>query len=317
MYLKICVGMVLLFVTLLAIAGCGTERASTPQKFKADVEILFGGQTISGQLWVDGSKYRVDILTAEPPLAILVDSEVDSSWIVNPKIGQYQVIASNSEISRKKDPFQGLKYIMEIGESANLGTEKYEGFDCEKILIKMNDRDLMTQWFALSLGFPIKIVDHTRPNTSIEVKNISREDFDENTFILPSKFIRVDAEQNTREETSFIDTLPPVAGENIIGRQAPVLENVKAGYELRVKTDPSKSVYVRFKNTGQMPAECYIRFLKDGEEITGQKVGTASYRNVTLEKSGLATNNTWDQPGADETVIRILRGMMSLEVKHP
>ena len=88
-----------------------------------------------------------------------------------------------------------------------VGTETVKGYKCDKYLFTFKNKEMgtMTQWFAIKLGYPIKII-----NTSdmmgeaiTELQNIKKASVRDDLFIVPSDYKEIKDSQ-----------IPQMPGEN-------------------------------------------------------------------------------------------------------
>ncbi len=80
-----------------------------------------------------------------------------------------------------------------------LETETVKGYKCDKYLFTFKNKEMrtMTQWFAIELGYPIKII-----NTSdivgeviTELQNINTASVRDDLFIVPSDYQEINDSQ--------------------------------------------------------------------------------------------------------------------------
>ncbi len=72
-----------------------------------------------------------------------------------------------------------------------LGTEKVEGYECDKILYTYRDKSMgvMTQWIARELNYPIKMLyEGPQGKTTMEYKNIKKGGVSDSSFSVPSDY---------------------------------------------------------------------------------------------------------------------------------
>jgi len=75
-----------------------------------------------------------------------------------------------------------------IADKKHMGTEKVNGYKCDKYEIIYHDRSLgkMSQWFSKKLNYPIKIIyNGPQGEMVVEYKNIKQGKVDSSLFEIP------------------------------------------------------------------------------------------------------------------------------------
>ncbi|MCP4567229.1 MAG: hypothetical protein GY841_06590 [FCB group bacterium] len=301
-------GLLMIVIVGSMIIGCSGGK--TPKgHFTADIVIGEGQKTVMGQFYSQGSRYRIAMKPGAINMVLIVDQTADQTFFVAPGQKSYRLLESNSPAIKRLDPFQAFKYAALEGTTRKEGTETIAGFECEKIVVSDGGKDLMIKWLAPGMAQPIKIAElEDVGDHYMELSNIEFIAVDDSLFEIPSNYEESILSASTSEsETSF--TTKTVV--------APVKTPVKSGEELRVSVNPEDKIFIRFKSMAQQgESVCRVIFYENGREISSDVVGSVGYRTVTLKKLGASTKNTWEAP-ADEVALRILRGMMLLEVRKP
>jgi outer membrane lipoprotein-sorting protein len=88
-----------------------------------------------------------------------------------------------------------------------VGTETVKGYQCDKYSFTFKNKEMgtMTQWFAIKLGYPIKIVNTSDMlgEVKTELQNIKTASVRDDLFIVPSGYQEINDSQ-----------IPQIPGEN-------------------------------------------------------------------------------------------------------
>jgi hypothetical protein len=88
-----------------------------------------------------------------------------------------------------------------------VGTETVKGYKCDKYLFTFKNKEMgtMTQWFAIKLGYPIKIINKSDMMGEVitELQNIKKASVRDDLFIVPSDYQEIQESQ-----------IPQMPGEN-------------------------------------------------------------------------------------------------------
>ena len=110
------------------------------------------------------------------------------------------------------EPWCGLDFVgMQQGpmeaQIKRLETETVKGYECDKYLFTFKNKEMgtMTQWFAIKLGYPIKIINTSDMLGEVitELQNIKKASVRDDLFIVPSDYQEINDSQ-----------IPQMPGEN-------------------------------------------------------------------------------------------------------
>jgi hypothetical protein len=241
-------------------AFCGI---STAAEFSADMTEQQGDYKKSGKIYVKGSKYCMDIVESGDQVIVVVDLAAKKTIVMLVATKEYNELPIDDMTSIMNDPFQAYKYVVGMGEEKNAGEETIGSHKCDKFILSMQETDVMTQWVAKDLGFPIKIVAHGPPDKVMELTNIIKGSVDDAKFNVPDGF------------TKWIDPATlPVEPPGWAGgiESAPVMtppfeHNMSAGEILCIKPEQGKSL--KIKGVSKIEGEAVARAIpfKDGRPL--------------------------------------------------
>ncbi len=290
-----------LFVLFAHLLGAASCRAAS---FSADLLQTESGEMSSGKFFLKGQKYRMDVVEDGQSLSILVDRSSGKTRIVVPSEKAYLKIANNSMQSLMKNPFEAYQYMLKKYKKRSAGSEALQGLACEKQIISMDGKDVMTAWIAARYTFPVRIINPLNHYTA-ELKNIEEKPLTADLFAVPAGFKQV---------KEIPVPAPGWAGD--IGSapilKAPFSRVLSAGEIIRVK--PVKGAYVKLEMaiSGDKPCQITAVAFKNG-----RPVHDPSYRTYTLSQKGqkiLTTNKA--QPGeSDEIVVRVTKGTATVRTE--
>lgn len=158
-------------------------------EFSADmVYTAGGGQTVKGKIYVKGTRTRNEMQSGPEKTVNITDSEAKKVWVLIPDQKMYMEMQPTPEmaaVNQKKE---------ELDQSADmklLGTEKVEGYECEKILYTFKDKSMgvMTQWVARELNYPIRILyEGQQGKMTVDYKNIKKGGVSDSMFSVPADY---------------------------------------------------------------------------------------------------------------------------------
>jgi outer membrane lipoprotein-sorting protein len=160
-------------------------------EFSADLVQKMGQQDTTGQAYVKGQKFRMDLKMAGAEQAVVVDVAAKKSLMLMPKEKMYMEM-----------PFDPAAYAGVDGQEKNdqgewkkVGEEKVAGYDCDKKVFAYKDKSKgeLTAWFAKKLNYPIKTVYKDKGQTmTLEYRNIKEGGMADALFTVPGGFHKMD-----------------------------------------------------------------------------------------------------------------------------
>lgn len=180
-----------LLMGLMAISAfSGVSLAS---EFSADVVMKGGPMPGTGKVWVKGQKMRQEFGDQAAKMIMIMDLDKGYSWMLMPETKAY--IKNKIDTKGKgfsPENFAGMQQGQMKAQIKRLGTEKVNGYKCDKYLITFKDerRGIMTQWFAKKLGYPIKMINKNDMMGEVvtELQNIKRGSVKDSLFKIPSGY---------------------------------------------------------------------------------------------------------------------------------
>ncbi len=165
------------FFTVIAfIIVCGCFKDTTKLTFSANMVQNVNNRRIEGEIFVKENEYRMDIKEGKEELSILVDRESGKQKVIvhSQKIAQEYLNTSDKSLSN--NPFENLNYLFKKGSSDTIGSEIINGYECKKIEVFNDRKQLLTAWVSDSLNWPLKIVTEVNPSKDVELSNIKEQE---------------------------------------------------------------------------------------------------------------------------------------------
>ncbi|OYD17477.1 hypothetical protein CH333_00880 [candidate division WOR-3 bacterium JGI_Cruoil_03_44_89] len=276
-------------------------------QFTADINEHDGEQIKSGKIYVKDSKYRMELEEDGQQIVIIVDQDAGVTRVVVPDEKMYVEMEADDPMSLMNDPFQSLKYTVSIGESKPLGTETVNGYECSKYVISMQGQDVMTRWVSQKLEFPIKIVNHVKQNKFMELTNIQEGSVDDSLFQVPSGYTKW--EEPGEKPIDVPDWAKEVPSAPVM--KPPFERDMPTGEMIRVRVEPSKSIWVKGKSKTEAGAMAKAIPFLDGKPIKDPSM----YNNFAA--GGVICARLHETPReANEVVIRISEGEVAVTAKY-
>jgi len=143
----------ILFVSL----GLVPSFFASAAEFSAEMIQQMAGQTMTGKIYVKGTKMRMEMNTPAGPVVTIALPDVGKSLMLQQanKIYMEMPIDAASSI-----PHMSETDFEKIAHKQPLGNEKINGYDCDKYEIIYHDTSMGTliQWISKRLNYPIKMI---------------------------------------------------------------------------------------------------------------------------------------------------------------
>ena len=196
----------MLFGGLITVAAfSGIAEAS---EFLADFVIKGEMMSDNGKLWVKGHKARQEMGAQAEKIIMIMDLDQGFQWTLMPDVKMFikTKIQSNGKGFRPEN-FLGMQQGPMEAQIKRVGTETIKGYKCDKYLFTFKNKEMgtMTQWFAIKLGYPIKIINTSDMLGEVitELQNIKKASVRDDLFIVPSDYQEINDSQ-----------IPQMPGEN-------------------------------------------------------------------------------------------------------
>ena len=180
---------------ILAIAvamATSIRTVSSAAEFTADFSMK-GGMSGQGKVWVKDQKMKQEIESQMGKVIMIMDLNQGYNWLLMPDTKSY--IKTKVETKGKgfrPENFMGMQHGELKADIKKAGTEDLNGYKCDKYIINFGKKEMgtMTQWFAVDLGYPIKIVNSgtIMGDMTTEVTNIKEGDVNDAIFQIPSGY---------------------------------------------------------------------------------------------------------------------------------
>jgi hypothetical protein len=276
-------------------------------EFTGDLTIGDIGSTMIGKISVKGMKYRFDLKADKFEFFHIVDEEKNIARAFMPEEKEYREADADGMLSASMDPIQGFKYTASIGEARKAGTETVSNYKCGKTVVAINGEDIMAEWVAVKLSFPIKIVNIQRPEKFMEIKNIKEAPVDDSLFEIPEGYTKwIDPSELPVAVPDWAEDIPsaPVM-------KPPFEKPMTAGDIIRVKPEIGKSLKTKATAQSDNNVVGMVIPFKDGKPLKEPSY----YGNIA--QKGLICNIRHETPAeADEFIIRAEQGSFTVITKH-
>ncbi len=149
-------------------------------EFSADLIQKTAGMTTKGKVYIKGNKMRMEMETPAGKSINLMDIGTGLMQMLQPEQKMYFEMETPEAGVVKTD-----EALDKIADKKHVGTEKVNGYKCDKYEIIYHDRSLgkMSQWFSKKLNYPIKIIyNGPQGEMVVEYKNIKQGKVDSSLF---------------------------------------------------------------------------------------------------------------------------------------
>lgn len=174
-----------LLTAAITILLCSTW--SIAANFSANFVEKHGKMQMTGKTFVKGKQFRRDMSFQGRQMIIIINSK--GVYQIDPAKKVYiQSPANKIDIS---DPNKADKELQKVAVKKNLGTEKVQGYVCDKYQYTFKDKNggTITQWISKKLKWPIKIqTTSPRGKSLMEYTNIKETAPADSVFKVPAGY---------------------------------------------------------------------------------------------------------------------------------
>ena len=292
---------------LVAIALLACAMPVPAAEFQADIRISQPGQPMTGKIYVQDARYRLDLGLEDESILVIVDQDANLSRIYNVSDKEYREMATDDRMSQVMDPFQGLKYSIANGETRATGSETVAGYECDKSIVSMQGQDIMTQWVAGKLQFPLKMVNLLKEDMFVELSNSQETAVDDGLFALQSGYTKWI--HPSKRPIPMPEWAKDLASQPVL--TLPFEKEMAAGDIARIKVQPAKSVWLKAVASGEADAKAKaIPFLK------GKPVKNPDMLSNFAQRGVICTRNHETTREADEIVVHLEEGSCTVTGKY-
>lgn len=301
--------MVVAVAAISLILGCSQKdpKPEVPRgHFTATMVEQDGEATRSSKLFVAGNRYRVDLILPTGPITLLIDKDKQIAHIISDNDQEYTVVGLDNQLLVNKDPFLAVDYLKLRGEVAVGKQEELNGFACQKEILSLEGKPLLTQWIAEELGFPIRIENHLTVSKYIELRDIERKVIGEELFTVPTGY-----KELAQRPVSKV-TIPEWA-QNLDQAQrmdTPFERNFGAGDVIRVPVRPETSIWVKAEPLHDRTTDVRVIPFANGRPL--QEI--ESYPNIIGDGIVCARRSEMHRE-ATEIVIRVMTGVAKITAR--
>jgi len=276
--------------------------------FKADLVNVKNGEKTIYQLQSDGTNYRYDFEESGMKGIVVVNPEKGKTAILMPDKKFVHYTELTSGISMANDPFQSFLSMRKRYTEKISGTEKLNGYDCEKSELYYDDQKLFTAWYSETLNFLLKMINNREPDTYVELSEIKPGKVDLGVFKVPEDYTEVD--QRMRP---IIPEPPPPDSWNAIKATLPLKGEFKRGDLISFKVPETINYKIILKNESDEPAKIIRIALREGKELELNEQGPLRYRTKRLFKDE-SSSDTYSWKAGDDKIIQVHEGKLLIEV---
>jgi hypothetical protein len=159
-------------------------------EFSADMVQTHRSMTTNGKVYIQANKMRMEMNTPKGTAINIMDTDAGLMRMVQPEQKMYiEMKAPQAGIAQSDEA------LAKMADKKKVGTEKINGYDCDKFEIIYHDKNLgkTTQWFSNKLNFPIKMVYEGPQGQMItEYKNIKEGKQDSSLFQVPAGYRKME-----------------------------------------------------------------------------------------------------------------------------
>jgi hypothetical protein len=213
----------IVLLTLLFVFGCPTN--AIPGEFTANLIMGVGYLQATGKIFVKGNEYRMDIQEGKEEISILVNRRSKKNILIIHSQKTAKEFLNKSFQSQYNNLFEYYNFLFEKNTSSKKGSEVLVGYECKKIEVYEQDRNLATAWVSNKLNWPIKIEIKSSPKKYVTLHNIKEEPVEDTLFQVPKDYSFVPLSEDKEEKNS--SKMKPVKLEELGPKKRAVVDKLK------------------------------------------------------------------------------------------
>lgn len=276
--------------------------------FSAEMLNVQNGNETIYKLRYGGNKYRYDFEQGGMKGTVIVDPGNGKTAILLPDEKFVHYTDIHSQTSLMNDPYQAFIYSKSNYDERKAGTEKIEGYDCNKTELYANDRLVYTAWYSEELDFLLKMVNAMADNTYMELRDIKKENLSSELFTVPDDYVEVDGKMRP-----VIPEPPAPDSWHEIKASIPLRGEYKRGDVISFEVPESINYKFILNNNAGKPAKIIRIGMRGGEELPDNEQGPLSYRTRRLYP-GESSSNVYSWKAGDEKLIQVHEGIINIEI---
>jgi len=291
-------------------------------EFTADMVEVRGKTTRTSKLSVMGHNYAIEFEEDGQRGKVTVDQAKGVTRVFMPSEKKFVKMASDSMQSLLNDPIQAFKEATRRYTVAKQGTETIGGYLCDKLVLSSQGQNLMTEWVAEDLSFPVRIVTHGKTPWTMELKNIQPGAVSPDLFMVPADYTKIDQMKvGGKKGAGGEKAAAPVTGlTSPVKGTVPMGRRLGPGGEMRVTVAGDRAVKVSLKNLAKGESAVLVLPFRDGKRVESIGVNPTTLKNLYA---------TWDRDfnspstlemsasfRVDEVVVRAEKGLVLARVEQ-
>ena len=184
----------------LVLASLALAEAASAAEFFADLVERGGGRSAAGKFYVKGDKVRQETVADGKTTVVIVRMDKGVVWNLNPAEKKY----AETENVRGLDwgSPETRREMEKVADRRELGTEKVNGYVCQKIQWVFKDKSMgtLTQWISTKLRYPIRMEQRgSMGELYTEYRNIRESKLADSLFELPPGYRKTEIPPPARE----------------------------------------------------------------------------------------------------------------------
>ncbi|MCF8067335.1 MAG: DUF4412 domain-containing protein [Desulfobacterales bacterium] len=302
-----------------------TTASAMAASFSADMVTVIDGKTKTDKLYLSGNRYRIETLKEGELIAIIADRDKNIYRVLNIEEKRFFEIDPDDYWVLSEDPIQFSEYLVSEYGFKEEGTEKINGIDCKKQVVKSQN---FARWFSSDLKIPLKMVTYEegKERAVTELKAVKKTNLSADLFEAPKDFklmedpkeVLYQKQKREREERRKAEEALPGLTESK-SAQAPCYVKIAAGGELRVKVDSDRRAFLEIYNETNEESEFTVLHYFNGKPLESSYPKTGK-----LEKKGTCSRYDYNDDFAqkarsflvDELRIQLGKGLVYARINQ-
>lgn len=180
---------VTLMTSIIGILHLACSSRPAPARFSAKITLSEQDRIVmTGQIYVDGWKYRMNLTRQGERIGIIADKESKRTWLLMPDKKLCTYIDREDPENIASDPFLGIQHLESKHGRQRTGDLTINGYSCAEYVIEDRGKKLITYWEASDLHFPIRVIVHSATDVVTELSDVTQGEIGHDIFIIPEDY---------------------------------------------------------------------------------------------------------------------------------
>lgn len=286
---------------------CLASTCFTCAQFSAEMINVVQGNQREYKVYSDLNSYRYEFEESGMKGIVIVKPKKNKTYVLMPDQQYVHITSCDGMMSRMNDPWQSYQWFKNYGTEKALGSEKVNGYQCNKLALYQNDSKVFSASFSEKLNFPLAIQSEIEENTYMRLENIEPWNADPAFFEIPENYTEVDE----RMRPVIPEPPPP---ESWAEKEASIPYNgmLNRGDKRWIHINETHNYKIKLQNSQEKPGKMSYTIYENSTPLTVNEQGKEKYRMYRLFNTEKKTLTLKFSEGQD-VLLKGYEGSLELE----